>query len=128
MFENGASFVVASFDAAFAEQEGDLTSYMNELARLNSVPGSWQLCKSTANWGQVQVLPPSPLCCSGTSMLPHCFDMFPQIEHSCDFPGASVWMGKQDSSLATLDIADMPMPTVPSPNFSVLMTRHVSSC
>ena len=47
--------MVLSFDAAVAEQEGDLTGYMNELARLNSVPGSWQLCKSTANWGQVQV-------------------------------------------------------------------------
>ncbi len=55
VFENGALLVVVSFDAAVAEQEGDLTGYMNELARLNSVPGSWQLCKSTANWGQVQV-------------------------------------------------------------------------
>jgi hypothetical protein len=55
VFENGALLVVVSFDAAAAEQEGDLTGYMNELARLNSVPGSWQLCKSTANWGQVQV-------------------------------------------------------------------------
>ncbi|DBB12886.1 TPA: hypothetical protein ACH3X3_005647 [Trebouxia sp. C0006] len=54
VFENGALLVVVSFDAAVAEQEGDLTGYMNELARLNSVPGSWQLCKSTANWGQVQ--------------------------------------------------------------------------
>lgn len=55
VFENGALLVVVSFDAAVAEQEGDLTGYMNELARLNSVPGSWQLCKSTVNWGQVQV-------------------------------------------------------------------------
>ena len=55
VFENGALLVVVSFDAAVAEQERDLTGYMNELARLNSVPGSWQLCKSTANWGQVQV-------------------------------------------------------------------------
>lgn len=64
VFENGASFVVASFDAALAEQEGDLMSYMNELARLNSIPGSWQLCKSTANWGQVQVSsgPTAPAC------------------------------------------------------------------
>ena len=64
VFENGASFVVASFDVALAEQEGDLISYMNELARLNSVPGSWQLCKCTANWGQVQVLsrPTAPAC------------------------------------------------------------------
>ena len=62
VFENGASLVVVSFDAAAAQQEGDLTGYMNELARLNSVPGSWQLCKSTANWGQEQVLPASACC------------------------------------------------------------------
>ena len=55
VFENGASFVVVSFDAAAAEQEGDVAGYMGELARLNSVPGSWQLCKSTVNWGQLQV-------------------------------------------------------------------------
>ena len=56
VFENGASLIVASFDVALAKQEGDLMSYMNELARLNSAPASWQLCKCTANWGQVQVL------------------------------------------------------------------------
>ena len=66
MFENGASFVVVSFDAAAAEQEGDVAGYMGELARLNSVPGSWQLCKSTVNWGQLQVHAP-PLLHLGTS-------------------------------------------------------------
>lgn len=77
MFENGASFVVASFDAAAGEAEGDLTGYMNELARLNSVPGSWQLCKSTANWGQVQVQPLShsiiPFCPILLTFAPLCF-------------------------------------------------------
>lgn len=65
VFENGASFVVASFDAAAAEGEGDLLGYMNELARLNSVPASWQLCKSTADWGQIQV---------ASLWNQHCFD------------------------------------------------------
>ena len=62
---------MASFDAVLAEQEGDLMSYMNELARLNSVPGSWQLCKSTANWGQVQVLRSCGLLCC--LLCPVCF-------------------------------------------------------
>lgn len=67
VFENGASFVVVSFDAAAAEQEGDVAGYMGELARLNSVPGSWQLCKSTLNWGQLQV--PGP--CIGPASSGH---------------------------------------------------------
>ena len=58
VFENGASYVVVSFDTDAAVEEGDVTEYMNELARLNSVPGSWQLCKSAPHWGLVQVLPP----------------------------------------------------------------------
>ena len=70
VFENGASFVVVSFDAAAAEEEGDLTGYMNELARLNSVPGSWQLCKSTANWGQLQVPPTSQNVCFALARAP----------------------------------------------------------
>lgn len=85
VFENGASFVVASFDAALAEQEGDLISYMNELARLNSVPGSWQLCKSTANWGQVQVLsrPTAPACVHAVRFCMCSFSAVPNLEAMC---------------------------------------------
>lgn len=60
VFENGASYVVVSFDAEAASEEGDVTGYMNELARLNSVPGSWQLCKSAPHWGLLQV--PCTIC------------------------------------------------------------------
>ena len=55
VFENGASYVVVSFDAEAGSEEGDVAGYMNELARLNSVPGSWQLCKSAPHWGLLQV-------------------------------------------------------------------------
>ena len=54
-------------------------SYMNELARLNSVPGSWQLCKSSANWGQVQVL---LSCSSQASVLPDVCCMLCMLPHS----------------------------------------------
>ena len=66
VFENGASYVVVSFDAEAASEEGDVAGYMNELARLNSVPGSWQLCKSAPHWGLLQVPCTTckpPLCC-----------------------------------------------------------------
>lgn len=62
VFENGAAYVVVSFDADAAGEEGDVRGYMNELARLNSVPGSWQLCKSAPHWGLLEVaLPVSPV-------------------------------------------------------------------
>ena len=86
VFENGASYVVVSFDTDAAMEKGDVTEYMNELARLNSVPGSWQLCKSAPHWGLVQVLP-SHHCNACTPMNSPYYDTFAcHVPHMPLFP------------------------------------------